>query len=108
MSRGSMTRGIPKVSAASKAMRQLPTTSWALSLDMSLKNMENFALNWIHLRFVINKIYSHQMWHEVMNYCTEGHAVTPTGRQIGNFDIWIIFGNIFAPLEQILARRVVL
>ncbi|KNC33629.1 hypothetical protein FF38_08763 [Lucilia cuprina] len=65
-----MTRGIPNDSAASKAIRQLPTTSCGIGFKMMYNG-------------------------------TEGHAITPTGGQIGNLNIGIIFGNFFAPFNSV-------
>lgn len=40
-----------------------------------------------------------------MHNRTERHAVTPARRQIGHLHTWIISSNLFAPIEQIFARR---
>lgn len=57
-----------------------------------------------HRRCFSNKCHLHKVWPELVNHCAECHAVAPRSRQIGYLNTLIIFGHLFAPLEQILTR----
>lgn len=46
----------------------------------------------------------HEIWSEVMQYCTEGEPVSPRCCKVGDFHSPVVFCNFFAPHEQGLTR----